>query len=211
LKRIIEFLRWRLGLTPEARSRRALVRLGLGPGDLGVDCGANVGDMTQVLAMGGATVHAFEPNPHAFAVLERRFRGWQSVVCHNAAAGCRNGRAALYLHENSASNEVLWSNGSSLLSEKPNVSHDRSVDVDVVDLADFLLGLGREVRVLKMDIEGAEVEVLTHLLATGTLERVREAFIETHEKKIPALAGATQALRSRLANHPHCRVHFDWV
>ncbi|MFM7443241.1 MAG: FkbM family methyltransferase, partial [Tabrizicola sp.] len=35
----------------------------LRPGDVAVDCGANRGDVTAVLAASGAVVHAFEPDP----------------------------------------------------------------------------------------------------------------------------------------------------
>jgi len=209
--RLPGYLKWRLGLTAEARSWRALERVAPPAGAVALDCGANVGAMTAALARRGATVHAFKPNPHAFGVLADRFDKAPRVVCHNAAVGCSAGRMPLFLHELSDKDEVLYSNGSSLLSDKPNVSPDRSIEVDVVDLAEFIRGLSSEVAVMKMDIEGAEVVVLDHLLATGTMGLVREAFIETHEDKIPALATATARLKAALAMYPQCRVHWDWV
>src|SRR3546814_8424189 len=47
----------------------------LRPGDIAIDCGANVGRFTRPIAEGGATVHAFEPNPDAFAELSRNLAG----------------------------------------------------------------------------------------------------------------------------------------
>ena len=44
----------------------------LGPGDVAIDCGANLGAITRIMARGGAEVHAFEPNPDAYAVLKAR-------------------------------------------------------------------------------------------------------------------------------------------
>ena len=41
------------------------------PGDIIIDAGANVGDVTSKCARTGATVHAFEPNPVCFASSER--------------------------------------------------------------------------------------------------------------------------------------------
>jgi FkbM family methyltransferase len=209
--RLLGYLKWRFGLTPESRSRRALERVAPPVGAVALDCGANVGVMTAALARQGATVHAFEPNPHAFGVLAGRFHKAPHVVCHNAAVGCGAGRMPLFLHELSFGDEVLYSNGSSLLSDKPNVSPDRSIEVEVVNLAEFIRGLQREVAVMKMDIEGAEVSVLEHLIATDTMGLVREAFIETHENKIPSLADRTARLKAALANYPQCRVHWDWV
>ena len=48
---------------------RPIDGLGLGRGDLAIDCGANVGHVTAALARTGAEVHAFEPNPQAFSAL----------------------------------------------------------------------------------------------------------------------------------------------
>lgn len=211
MKTLLNHLRWRLGWTPEARCQRILRRVSLPPGDLAVDCGANVGEMTAILARNGATVHAFEPNPHAFKVLTTKFAGRPNVVCHNAAVGAAAGRLALYLHENSEQDEILWSNGSSLLAEKPNVSPARSVEVEVIDLAAFLQSLPQPVKVLKIDIEGAEVEVMNHLLDTNCLACITHVFVETHDTKIPSLAEPTAALRKRLADSGLTQVQLDWV
>src|SRR5215213_9742927 len=47
----------------ERRSLRRLRATGLKPGDLAIDCGANVGEITARMRASGATVYAFEPNP----------------------------------------------------------------------------------------------------------------------------------------------------
>src|SRR3546814_19939216 len=52
----------------------------LRPGDIAIDCGANVGRFTRPIAEGGATVHAFEPNPDAFAELSRNLRSEERRV-----------------------------------------------------------------------------------------------------------------------------------
>lgn len=200
-----------LGRTHEARCRRVLREMQPGPGDIALDCGANVGDMAVVLARRGATVHAFEPNPHAFAVLRQRFAGNPNVHCHQAAVGVKAGRQALYLHENSLQDEVYWSNGSSLLAEKPNVSSERSVDVQVVDLVAFLRDLGRPVKVLKMDIEGAEVEVLNHMIDSDALKLAQNILVEMHDSKIPGLAGPAASLRQHLHAIGASHVRLDWV
>lgn len=209
--RILEHLRWRLGLTPEARSQRAIRRLGLRKADTVIDCGANVGDMTSVMAEGGATVHAFEPNPHACAVLRQKFEPNPRVTIHEAAVHVSDGTLPLYLHENSGDNEVYWSNGSSLLADKPNVSGERCVEARTIDLAAFIDALPGRIRLLKMDIEGAEVEVLGRLLEAGSLDKVDFLFVETHEKKMPWLEPVTAKLKKELAVHPTCQARFDWV
>jgi FkbM family methyltransferase len=211
LQRIVSHLRWWLGLTPEANSKRALLRCGLGPGKVAVDCGANVGEMTEVMASTGAEVYAFEPNPHAFRKLAERFSNHPRVHCLNKAVGCRNETARLYFHEQSPEDEVLWSNGSSLLSEKPNVSTDRYSEVEVVDLAEFLNTFDQRICVLKMDVEGMEVALIEHLLDHRLESRVETALIETHENKIPSLAEPTRQLKLKLHERGIRHFHLDWV
>lgn len=211
MNRIVEYFRWKLGLTKEAASKRALAAICLGPDDLAIDCGANVGEMTAILARDGAIVHAFEPNPHAFAALSSRFSGEPNVICHQAAVSNHDGRMWLYLHANSSQDEVFWSNGSSLLADKPNISTDRSIEVEVIDLAEFLISLGKPARVLKLDIEGAEIEVMNHLIDRNCLSRAQNIFVETHEAKIPSLVAPTRALQDRLAGLGATHVRLDWV
>ena len=39
---------------------------------IGIDCGANIGSITEKLLEECDEVHAFEPNPHAFKELKKR-------------------------------------------------------------------------------------------------------------------------------------------
>lgn len=208
LARAVDDLRWRLGLTAEARSKRLLRRHTPNPGEIALDCGANVGEFTELLAQRGGEVYAFEPNPFAFEVLRKRMEKFTHVHCYQAAVAAGAGRRKLYFHKNSALDEVHWSNGSSLLDVKPNVDATKYVEVEAIDLADFVRSLGRSVKVLKMDIEGAEVEVLERLADTGAMDLIGCLFVETHENKIPQLAEPTARLRQRLAGR---RIHWAWV
>ena len=68
-------------------------------GDIVFDCGANVGDVTVQLAQSGAQVHAFEPDPVAFARLSDRFSEVDNVTLHNVAVGTQDGVAPVsYTH-----------------------------------------------------------------------------------------------------------------
>lgn len=173
----------------------------LSPEAVCVDCGANIGVYTLLMAETGATVHAFEPDPNARRVLNQRVRGFKNVRVHAAAVSARDGSADLFFHQNSARDPVHYSQGSSLLSIKQNVG-SRSTSVEIVDLNRFINELGRDVSLLKMDIEGAEIEVLNHMIDGGSLAHVKRAFVELHDRKTPELREQTDALRNRLAAHP---------
>ena len=59
----------------------------LGPGDLVMDCGANLCEITTILGATGTDVIPYEPDPHAFKKLHRRFADTANVELVNAAVG----------------------------------------------------------------------------------------------------------------------------
>lgn len=171
----------------------------LGPGDVVIDAGANVGAYTLMMARTGAEVHAFEPDPVAYRQLARRVGHLPNVILYQVALGDRNRNGRLYLHQDRKADPVGLSQSSSLLAGKGNVDPGNFVDVDVVRFSDMVVSLD-QVALLKMDIEGGEIAALNDLLDHGLGERIERAFVELHDRKNPALAIPTAALRARLAD-----------
>jgi FkbM family methyltransferase len=183
----------------------------LGPGDIAIDCGANVGRFTVPMAKTGAQVYAFEPNPHAYAELLRATSAYPNVKAFQAAATTEPGPVKLYLHRYSEDDPVHFSSGSTLVAGKRNVRQDHFTMVEGMPFAQFIRGLGgRRVRLLKMDIEGAEVPVLNQLLDEGLHDRIDQVFVEVHDRQNPSLAGPTQRLRERLAALGAGQFRLDW-
>lgn len=178
--------------------------------DIALDFGANVGDISSQLACTGATVHAFEPDPNAFRVLKRRFALVSRVVCFNKGVMAAQGSLRLYFCNPNAKDRIQASQGSSLMGNK-NVGGNSWVDVNCVDVADIFSSIGRDVGFVKMDIEGAEVEVINRMIETGCIYKVRRMVVETHEEQIPALAIKIKHLRD-LLNEIGLgeRVSLDW-
>jgi FkbM family methyltransferase len=193
----------------EAPELTALVRQ-LPPGAVAIDCGANVGDVTAALARACSEVTAFEPNPVAFAVLERRFRKARNVRLIQAAVGASAGTRSLYLHERHEADPLGASIGSSLYSGKLNVDAERWIEVEVVDLDRFVETMGRPVDLLKLDVEGSEIEVLERLLSTGRLTSIGRVVVEMHDGVIPELADRGALLRAELADRDYAHVTLDW-
>ncbi len=193
------------------RAARAFEALRLGPDDLAIDCGANVGDITARLARDGARVHAFEPSPIAFEALTRRVGQIANVSLHNSAVSDHNGTAKLYLHRKLDRDPLGHSAGSSLIAGKHNLDADNSVEVTAIDLAEFIAGLGERVRLLKIDVEGLEAVLINHLIDRKVIERIDQVYCETHEFKVPGLAADCRALRKRLSREGIGHVNLDWA
>jgi FkbM family methyltransferase len=165
--------------------------------DVVLDCGANVGKFTVPLAQSGAQVHAFEPDPVAYDLLASAVAQWPNVTVHNTAVSNVAGKSRLFLHQQRDEDPVFMSTGSSLLSSKTNVDPQNFVEVELVRLSEFILQFNR-VALMKMDIEGHEIEVLNDLIDTDAISRVQRSFVELHDRKNPHLLEATRRLRKRI-------------
>jgi FkbM family methyltransferase len=138
----------------------AFARASVRPGDTAIDVGAHIGFFTMQLAAAvGASgrVYAFEPfAPNADllerSVAENRFD--DRVVVRRAAVGAASGEATLTYAE-----ETLNSGGAYLLRDgtAPLTGNVRR-RVPLVALDD--LPIRRPVRLIKMDVEGAEPQAL---------------------------------------------------
>lgn len=182
----------------------------MGPGDVAVDLGANVGEFTVPMAATGAQVYAFEPDPHALTLLRKAVSGFNNVTLVPAAAGVTDGQAALYRKDGFDKEPDRATKSSSLFAQKSNVDPASAVEIQVIDLARFLAELGRPVALIKMDIEGGEVDVMETLLDSPLCQQIAEIYVETHERKLPDLAQRTAHLRVRTQTLSQPRVNWDW-
>lgn len=138
-----------------------------------VDCGANIG--MSVLYFKGlypeARVLAFEPDPSAFACLRENVTG-------NAVLGIRIENAAVAGAEGETDFFYDRADPASLRMSivRERMPKDRRT-VTAVRLSRFL---DEEVDFLKLDVEGAELEVIGELSDAGKLRLVRQMLVEYH-------------------------------
>ena len=196
--------------SPRQKARQAFLAIPMTHQDIAIDCGANVGKITRLLARQAATIYAFEPNPYAFRVLQDNFKDAPNVHCLQKGVLDCNGVMPLYLHENAGTDQVYWSTGSSLFAGKENVMQDHAIDVEVIDLAEFIQSLHARVKILKIDVEGAECRILRKLIHENVIGLVEHIFVETHDHKIPALKKDTDELRHYIRKNRLRHINLHW-
>ena len=189
----------------------------LQPGDVVLDCGANVGAVTGPLAETGASVHAFEPDPFAFAQLSARVGDKPNVTLHNVAVGVTSGKVRLMRAANFDDNPMSGSVKSTVIPGGRNIDEatDATIEVAMIALPDMIRDLAAQsgrIAFLKMDIEGAELELLEHMQAHRLFDLVGLTVAETHEMKFRDLRPRFAALRETIAaDYPVTRVNLDWI
>lgn len=183
----------------------------LGPGDLCIDLGGNVGEVTGPLADTGAQVITFEPDPYAFAALSQRVAGKDNVTLIQKAAGAEAG--SVLFHKKPGTEDQAAVSGS-IMADASHATAEGTMQVDCVDFVDFLETTLRDrgpVAFLKMDIEGAELPLLERLVETELLTQVRATVVETHAWMMPGTKPRYEAIRARAAERPDFNLDLSWI
>lgn len=141
-----------------------------------LDCGANIGLATLFFKRlyPEARISSFEADPATASVLQKNIAqnhlGLVSV--HNLMLANADGERPFYV-----ASEV---GGSLKMSSLPDrVSNNRRITVKCGRLSKYIEG---PVDLLKLDVEGAEFEVLTDLKSSGKISQIERMVIEYHHK-----------------------------
>ena len=176
-----------------------------------IDLGANVGKYTKKMASVAKRVIAFEPDPWACAELRANVADLDNVKIENAAAGACEKTVLLYRHARFDIDPALYSEASSVIAEKRNLTDEDAVEVRQIDFIRYIEGLDEEVGVLKIDIEGAEVNLLESMLdRPDVLARIDNIFAETHESGIPAHKPRVNALYEKARSIERPYINLSW-
>jgi FkbM family methyltransferase len=164
----------------------------VGPGDVAVDVGAHIGYFTLRLADAvgeGGHVHAFEPVARnadllARSIVESRFESRVSLV--RAAVADVDGEAVLRVGRDTLNT------GGAFLGDESRGGDDGLDRVRVPTVRLDGAGVGRPVRLIKMDVEGAEPRVVRG--AAAILKEDRPVVVsEVHPEQLARVSGSSPA------------------
>lgn len=130
-----------------------------------IDCGSNIGLSIMYFKNNfpGAKIIGFEPDPAIFQVLKRNTQKFTNITLYNKALGAEKKKLS-FISEGGFSGRV-----------KENAEGSNVVEVDIEPLSTYI---DRDIDLVKIDIEGAEYEVLKEI--QPLLQRVKKLFIEYH-------------------------------
>jgi FkbM family methyltransferase len=130
-------------------------------------------------------IDSFEANPLTYETALKRKPNYPNLNFQNKA---------VWIHDNTVNvninDKLPLDNGTNILENPPDrdiqynrkFNWTRKLSVPAVDLARVICSSNDDVIVVKLDIEGAEFEVLEHLIKTNAVKKISNMYVEFHER-----------------------------
>jgi len=155
-----------------------------------LDCGSHIGEsilLARSLFGNDINIKCFEPVPYLATRLSDLYKNDRRIDVFNVAVWDKEAEIDLYI-----SSEC--SDGSSLFKDKTSAKIGEPIKVKTIDLSYFIkksVPLSHKL-ILKLDVEGAEYDILIKMINDGTISRVSELYGEWHSDRIPSLMDKAQ-------------------
>ncbi len=175
-----------------------------------LDCGANLGQgytwFSKFFNQSNVHFELFEPNPNCIEHL----RNLPSVANGNVTLnqfgiGTQDG-VVKFFGTDSTEGGSLSQGGSIIQTHNSNhysASHETAIEVQIIDFSKYLAEKASHYDkiIVKMDIEGAEVDLLEKMIADGSIDLMDVLYVEFHsEYQKPAESAVTQLREQRIIN-----------
>ena len=156
-----------------------------------IDLGANLGQAYDLLKLSfngkNTTFHLFEPNPNCITHLNKELAVDNSFLkIYPKAAGIFDGKAMLF--GLGANEGGLFSQGASIVQSHNSIAYsndeEQAQEVEVIDFNKYFQSAKDNFDgiVLKMDVEGAELDLLENLIKADLLKYVDVLYVEFHSQ-----------------------------
>ena len=147
-----------------------------------IDVGSNWGDVLKELVATQCKVYSFEPHPEYSEILGYTYTNNPNFFMYKAAVWSEDIIRPFFFK----GHNIRLNGGATLMAEKTNIYNDsKHTAVQCLDIARIVKSIDRRIDVLKLDVEGAEWNILHRLYETGTYLDVKAIYVENHSRKIP--------------------------
>jgi FkbM family methyltransferase len=170
-----------------------LKKVDLKPGDTVIDIGANIGDVSNYFASKGCTVNSYEPNPSCVDFLKMRFKKIPNVTIFEGAVSNYDGHATFFVTTNSSL--------SSSLINRNKEYQTTEVQTKVFNITSILMSSASKIKLIKIDIEGAEYDLLEELIKPELSSTFDYCAVEVHYNKMPELKTKHDNILQRISEN----------
>ena len=179
-----------------------------------IDGGVHQGTFSDLALFCGAKVYGFEPNRYLATFLRTLYSNNPDFHFFEAAISVQN--AALSFLDcgedcvDSAGGSIVHFGGTFEKLVK-QTSHYAVQSIDFSQFVKDLLEKHPKIHCIKLDIEGAEFEVLDALLCQDLLVDVEYVMVETHERFFENPESKLATLKNKIKEKGLSNIYLDWV
>lgn len=169
-----------------------------------IDAGAHKGIVTDMILQCGGISYAFEPNCYLAEFLRNKYQGNPNVILYQNAVSDRNYTTQFLEYS-------LLSDGNRIVGGDTS---KKAYDVEVLDLTEVILEILSQyskIYFLKLDIEGAEFEIIDKIITLGLWRKIDYIACETHERFFVDGEQKMQNLKRKLEENRIENILLDWV
>lgn len=181
-----------------------------------IDGGANIGVFTDICCHQKAIVHAFEPALYAYNILKEKYKNNSDVIVYKKAIWTENCEMDFYDCTEEDTDFLTYSQGNSLIKNtlSDGYKHTSKEKVQACDFIEFLnnnfISKNLSLYLIKLDIEGAEFEVLEQIIANNYHKHINKILVETHETSIPDGEEKLQKIKDLITANNITNIYLDW-
>lgn len=173
-----------------------------------IDGGTHAGVFSDVALASGGICYAFEPNIYLAAFLKNLYKDNERLILKEQAISHKNEKVIFY----NMDDDVI-SDGNSIIS-MPKAKQKSAYEVDMIDFCEFITKLIKKhgkIAFVKLDIEGAEFDVLNALIEKNLYENIEYIMVETHERFFDNPKEKIGILKEKIAKKQIKNIYLDWV
>ncbi|HDZ4965540.1 TPA: FkbM family methyltransferase [Campylobacter jejuni] len=175
-----------------------------------IDCGGHAGLITDIILHCGGQSYIFEPNIYLNYFLKKKYENNINVKLFQKAVSDRSYETDFIMFGNR-----ILSQGNRIVESAQDDQTEKTYKVQVIDLCEFIeneiLTQHKRIYFLKLDIEGAEFEIMKKIIDRKIYERIDYIACETHEYMFDDSEKKIGKLRQLIDKYNIQNILLDWI
>lgn len=172
-----------------------------------VDLGSNLGQgflwFSKYFNKKNIYFELFEPNPNCFKeLIKLKSNSDKNIKIYNSGVGVKKGKYKFYgLDEKEGG---IYSYGGSIIKNHNSkffnhYENKNNIEVDIINFENYLIEKKKLFKtiIVKMDIEGAELDILEHLILTKNIKLINILYVEFHSQYLEKNLAKIEKMREK--------------